>query len=593
MEEEKTTAKTNQTLNKAEYGSDVIVDVLKELDIEYISMNPGATLQGIHDSLVNYGGNKKPEIVLCCHEEIAVDLAHGYNMVSSKPMAAMVHNIIGLLHATMAIFNAWVGRIPVLVIGGTGPVNTEERRPWIDWIHTAVDQGNVVRDYVKWDNLAASLPAAVNAILRGYKISNAEPRGPVYVCLDSAIQEKKLAKSEPMPDASRYVPPASPQADPTALSKAAEMLFNAEHPVVIADFLGMKTGAMESLVELAETLSLPVLDKDGMLSIPTTHPLDLTGAENDLFAEADVILSLDVFDLYQALNMRETAVPLKNPPVNAKIIDISLRHYSVKGWVQDFGELQPVDLDISADTALAIPALTSIVKEMLAQQPGKRQQLQERFARLKAKHEAVRGAWQIEADKTSDETHISRTGLAVDLWAAIKNEDWVLINNARFNQPRQLWDITKPYQYIKRGQGGGIGFGIGRALGVALAHRPHKRLCVDIQPDGDLLYTSSGLWTAAHQRIPLLILMFNNRSYFNTENRQFIIAKHRGREVSNKIVGNRIENPAVDFATVARGFGVYGQGPIEKREDLAPALIRAIAYIKEKRLPALVDVIIP
>ncbi len=578
---------------RAEYGSDAVIDVMKALDIEYVALNPGATFRGLHDSIVTYGGNKKPEIILCPHEGIAIDIAHGYNLVSPKPMAAMVHNVVGLLQGSMAIFNAWVDRAPVLIIGATGPIDTEKRRPWIDWIHTALDQGNAVRDYTKWDNTATSVSGAVNGILRGYKISNTEPKGPVYVCVDSGVQEQKLDKPEVIPDIKRYAASTPVQADMAALRKAAELLISANHPVIIADYLTSKAGAMEALVALAETLSVPVINHDGRISFPTSHPLNLTKAKEKILAEADVVLSLDVFDLYHALNMVDDTTSAMKEPLKTTVIDISLRHFAIKSWAQDYGEIQPVDLDIAADTRVAIPALTIICREMLNALEGKRKLVRERFDIIKKQHDDLQAlAWENATENIRDEKVISRTGLAVTLWNAIKEEDWVLINNARFTQPMQLWDISRPYQYIGGRTGGGLGFGIGRAIGVTLAHKPFNRLCINMQPDGDLLYTTGGLWTVAHQQIPMLTIMFNNRTYRNSERHQEIVAKNRGRSTLQKGIGTEIKDPVVDFAALAKSFGIYGLGPVERSEDLRPTIDKAIKFIKEKKLPVLIDVVV-
>src|SRR5437016_11831401 len=165
-------------MGDAQYGSDLIVDALRALGIEYAALNPGATFRGLHDSLVNYGGNERPGIIQCCHEEIAVAVAHGYAKAAGKPMAAIVHDVVGLQHASMAIFNAWCDRTPILVMGGTGPMNTSKRRPWIDWIHTALVQGNWVRDFVKWDDQPVGIEAIPSSMMRGYRIAMSDPTGP-------------------------------------------------------------------------------------------------------------------------------------------------------------------------------------------------------------------------------------------------------------------------------------------------------------------------------------------------------------------------------------------------------------------------------
>jgi len=220
------------------YGSDVVVDLMKAFDIEYAAFNPGATFRGIHDSIVNYGGNYKPEVIFCCHEEISVALAHGYAKAKGKPMIAIVHNIVGLQHASMAIFNAWCDRVPIIVLGGTGPMDTTRRRPRIDWIHTALVQGNQVRDYVKWDDQPYNLACVPESFIRGYRIATTEPMAPIYINYDADIQEDAVTTPIEMPDISRFAPPAPMQANPEALRQAAELLVNAKSPLIIADYLG-------------------------------------------------------------------------------------------------------------------------------------------------------------------------------------------------------------------------------------------------------------------------------------------------------------------------------------------------------------------
>ncbi|MPZ48415.1 MAG: hypothetical protein GEU75_03725 [Dehalococcoidia bacterium] len=195
---------SKQRLSQAQYGSDLIVEMFASLGIPYVAFNPGSSYRGIHDSLVNFETAGMPEMVLCLHEEIAVAVAHGYARVTGKPMLAALHDLVGLQHGSMAIFNAWCDRVPMLVIGGTGPMAPENRRAHIDWVHTALVQGNVVRDIVKWDDQPASLQAIPESILRAYRIAMTEPSAPVYLCFDVDLQEAPISGSIPLPD-----PPAS------------------------------------------------------------------------------------------------------------------------------------------------------------------------------------------------------------------------------------------------------------------------------------------------------------------------------------------------------------------------------------------------
>ena len=350
---------------RSEYGSDVIVDLMEAYEIEYAALNPGATFRGLHDSIVNYGGNTMPQIILCNHEEIAVAVAQGYGKATGRPMVAIVHNVVGLLHAAMAIYTAWLDRAPVLVMGGTGPMAVETRRPWIDWIHTALVQGNAIRDYVKWDDQPASLQGIVESFIRGYRITTTEPQGPTYLCWDAALQEQRLESPVAIPDVKRYAPPSLAQADPSALDTAARWLIQAENPVILADYVGRNPAAVPPLIRLAENLATPVVDLGSRLNFPNTHPLDLTGAEADLLPNADVVLALDVFDIEKAISTvdRTARIPRSQLKSGTRLIHISFNDFMVRSWAQEHGRLQPIDLPIAADTSLAIPALADLLRQ--------------------------------------------------------------------------------------------------------------------------------------------------------------------------------------------------------------------------------------
>jgi thiamine pyrophosphate-dependent acetolactate synthase large subunit-like protein len=582
-----------QRNGKPEYGSDLIVELLKTYQVEYAALNPGATFRGLHDSIVNYGSNTLPQVIQCCHEEIAVAVAHGYGKAKGRPMAAIVHDIVGLLHASMAVYIAWLDRAPVLVLGATGPMAIEQRRPWIDWIHTALVQGQAVRDYVKWDDQPASHKSVVESFIRAHRIAMTEPRGPVYLCFDAALQEHHLDGAVPIPAIDRFAPPAPVQGDPRALEMGARWLVTATHPVVLADYVGRSSQGVEALVELAELLALPVIDLGSRFNFPNTHPLDLTGAEDELLPQADLVLALDVFDLQKALETVDRTTRQARPLIKngTKVIHISLNDLAERAWAQQYGRLHPVDLAIAADTVVALPELTALCRSLVEGEEKSRNRRRERIAALEVIRRRLRERWKNAADRVRDARPISVPRLATDLWEAVKDEHWVLVNRTLRGWTRRLWDWTSPSQYVGALMGGGVGYGIGHAMGAALAYVGSDNLCIDIQPDGDLLYTPSGLWTAAHHRIPLLIVMFNNRSYFNDEDHQVLMAKARGRPVENAHIGLRIDEPPVDFAGLARAFGIHGEGPIEDPADLRPALERAVRYVKREHQPALVDVI--
>ncbi|MCH8054806.1 MAG: thiamine pyrophosphate-binding protein, partial [Deltaproteobacteria bacterium] len=378
-----------------EYGSDVIVDLMKAFDIEYTAFNPGATFRGIHDSIVNYGGNYRPEVIFCFHEEISVALAHGYAKARGKPMIAITHNIVGLQHASMAIFNAWIDRVPVIVLGATGPMNTTRRRPRIDWIHTALVQGTQVRDYVKWDDQPFSLDSVPESFIRGYRIATTEPMAPIYINYDADLQEDALKEAIEIPDVTRFSPPAPMQANPEALRRAAQLLVEAKAPLIIADRLGRNPKTVASLVELAELLAIPVMDKGGRFNFPNTHPLDITGGVRELLQKADVVLALDVMDLYGALTevnrMTRVSEYITSPSV--KIVHISMNDMLVRSWAADYQVLQAVDVPISADTSVAVPELTQLCRQMMSGDWKRKGTIETRFNAIKGRHDGLRAKW--------------------------------------------------------------------------------------------------------------------------------------------------------------------------------------------------------
>jgi acetolactate synthase I/II/III large subunit len=576
-----------------EYGSDVIVDLMKAFDIEYAAFNPGATFRGIHDSIVNYGGNYKPEVIFCNHEEISVALAHGYAKAKGKPMIAIVHDMVGLQHASMAIFNAYIDRVPVIVLGGTGPMNTKRRRPRIDWIHTALVQGNQVRDYVKWDDQPYSLEDVPDSFIRGYRIATTEPMAPVYINYDADIQEDSIASSIEIPDVRRYAPPAPMQASAEALRQAAQLLVNAAAPLIVADTLGRNPKTVPALIALAELLAIPVVDKGARFNFPATHPLDATDGARELLKKADVILALDVPDLYGSLTTvsKQTRACEYITSPGVKLISISLNDMLVHSWAGDYHALQALDLAMSADTAVAVPELTRLCRELLGSNGKHKASVEARQKELAEKHQARRAKWRADAEAKSSQKEVSTAWLALELGEAIKKEDWVLVNGTSNGWARRLWDFTKPNQYLGASGGAGVGYGSGAAIGAALALKDSGKLSIDIQSDGDLLMTSSSLWTAAKHRVPLLIVMHNNQSFYNSEEHGIEVAKFRKRPVENAGIGTHVDDPAVDFAKVAEGFGVHAEGPIARPADVRPAIERALNFVKEKKLPALVDVI--
>lgn len=578
---------------RAEWGSDVVVDLLKAFEIEYIAINPGATFRGLHDSLVNYGGNHAPEIILCNHEEIAVALAHGYARARGRPMAAAVHNIVGLQHASMAIYNAWADRLPVIVLGGTGPMDTANRRPWIDWVHTANVQGNLVRDFVKWDDQPASVEAVPDSFIRAYRLATTDPQGPVYICYDGDVQEKRLESEVNFPSLDRY-PPALPlQAPEEGFEKSVRWLLEAKKPVILADWVGRREAGFNALGELAELLGAPVLDQFGRFNFPVQHPLNLTGQADKVIPQADLILALDVPDLEGATARRvqERGNRRATPSIaaGAKVVNVGLDDLLVRAWAADFNKLREADLMITADTSVFLPEL---VRRLKAEK--KLGELKDAIAKRRAEwgkiYQDKKAALETELKTRWEEKPVSMTRIYAELNESLKGEDWVLTNGSSQGKENLYLPAAKFNQILGKYKGGGLGYGLPASLGAALAHKGSGKFCLNIQPDGDLLFTVSALWTAVHHQIPLLSVVCSNRSYFNDEEHQERIAVVRNRSVENKTIGIRIEDPNVDFGAMARTYGCWGAGPITEPKDLIKTLREAVKVVKSGK-PAVVDVV--
>ncbi|MBI4332604.1 MAG: thiamine pyrophosphate-binding protein [Chloroflexi bacterium] len=574
----------------AVFASDLIVDLLKSLGIEYIAFNPGTTFKGLHESLVNYSDGR-PEMVLCLHEEVAVALAHGYGVTTGKPMAVAVHALVGLQHATMAVYNAWCDKAPVLLFGGAAALDAVARLNRPEWLHSAVVPGNLVRDFVKWDDYVVGWESLPDSILRAYRRAVEQPQGPVYVCLDQLMQEARLDGKGEFHDIAAMSKPGTLHADPDLLRQAASLLIQAEMPVIVADQMGRNQAAVSSLVQLADLLAAPVVDLGRRFNFPNNHPLDLKGVSRELIAQADVILALDVEDLWNQLHTmdRKTREVISLTKPGCRVIDISLRDLATRGWVQDYQRLQVSDVAVMADTAAAVPQLLGLCREK-ASRTSLTASDRRRWG--KEQHEALKVRWRQEAEGLSREKPVAMAWLLHEIWPAIKDEDWVLTSghSALAEWARRLWVMDRPYQLVPAG-GIGLGRGVGVATGAALACRKNGRLVIDLQPDGDLLYAPQAIWTAAGSRLPLVVIVYNNRCYGNSEYFLAQTARFRGRTEETRGTGTYLDNPPVDFVSLARSLGAFAEGPVTEPQDITPAVRRAVEKAKRNSMPAVVEVL--
>ena len=562
-------------------GADFMLDVLKSLGFEYIAANPGSAFRALHESVLNYGGNKNPELLTCCHEESSVALADGYARVEGKPMAVMAHSTVGLQHAAMAIYNSYAARVPVFIILGN-TIDAEARRPGIEWYHSAQDAVAMVREYSKWDDLPISLPHFAESAVRAYKIAMTPPMGPVVLVADSDLQETPFAKDDPRLRNTKLTLLAPLQGDSGAVAEVAKLLVNAENPVLLADRAVRSEAGMKLLVELAETLQAPVVGG----KFPSRHPLNQTGGRG-LIGNADVIVGLEVPDLWGTVNSYRDQLNRSYRRVTkpgAKLVSITTAELNIKSNYQYFQRYTEVDIAIGADPEATLPSLIEACKRLIT--PDRKRAFEERGKKLAAAHAQALERARTEATYAWDESPISTARLSAELWAQIKDKDWSLVNGGA----SRLWNVEKYYQTFGGGGAGGLGYAAPASVGAALANRKHGRLSVSIQTDGDLMYAPGVLWTAAHHRIPLLSVMHNNRAYHQEVMHIQRMADRHQRGITNAGIGTTITDPNIDFAAMARSLGIHGEGPISDPKDLAPALKRGVE-VAMRGEPVLIDVV--
>lgn len=578
-------------------GSDFMVDVIKSLDIKYLPANCASSYRGLHESLINYGGNKMPEFISCMHEESAIGMAHGYFKAAGKPLLSLCHGTVGLQHASMALYNAWCDRVPVMIMGGN-ELDAAHRPPGVPTFHSAQDINALVRDFTKWDDTPVSLQHFAQSFVRAYKISMTPPYGPVAISLDAGLQQEPMKEhGGEKPYIPRYVPTAPPQGDSGAVKEAARLLAAANNPVIVVDRAARTPNGVALLVQLAELLQAKVIDQGGRMNFPRTHYLS---AGPGVVNNADVIIGLEVADFWATVNafidngsnggVGENAPRIKK---DTKLISISSVELNTKANYQDFQRFQVVDVPMAADAEATLPALIEAVKSATSS---------ERKSAIDRRAEAARKSYAEALERTRreaaigwDASPISTARLCMEIYGAVKDLDWSLVASEGnvSNWPNRLWPMEKYHHWLGRSGGYGVGYGAPASVGAALANRDLGRFSLSIQSDGDLMYAPGVLWTAARHQIPLLAVMHNNRSWHQEAMHVQRVANFRNRKMNTGNdfgpIGTSIQNPDIEYHQLARSMGWWAKGPIKDPAQLAPALKEAIAVVKSGQ-PALLNV---
>ncbi len=576
-------------------GSDFMVDVIKTLDIKYLPSNCASSFRAIHESLINYGGNKMPEFLTCTHEESAVGMAHGYFKAAGKPLMSLCHGTVGLQHATMAIYNAWCDRVPVIVVGGND-LDAAHRPPGVPTYHSAQDINAIVRDYTKWDDTPVSLQHFAQSFVRAYKIATTPPYGPVAISLDAGLQQEPIHGNGEKLYIPKFTATAPPQGDTGAVKEAARLLANAERPVIVVDRAARTENGMRLLVQLAEALQAPVVDMGGRMNFPRTHYLTRPPT---VVNNADVILGMELSDFWGVVNAYtdngEHGIGINSSKIkpDTKLISITSAEFNTKANYQDFQRFQSVDVSMAADAEATLPALIEAVKAAIPN---------DRKAAIEKRGEAARKAYAEARERTKqaaavawDASPISTARLIMETYAQIKDLDWSLVSSSGnvSNWHRRLWPMEKYHHWLGASGGYGVGYGAPASVGAALANRDLGRFSVSIQSDGDLMYAPGVLWTAAKHKIPLLAVMHNNRGYHQEVMHVQRLSNFRNRVASlgNDLgpIGTSIQNPDIEYHKLAESMGWWAKGPIKDPAELGPAIKQAVAAVKAGQ-PALVNV---
>lgn len=563
------------------YGSDLAADVIRRLGIKYFAINPGASFRGLHDSIVNFRAEHTPEgdpeIIECTHEEIAVSAAHGYAKASGELMGVGLHNVVGLQHASMAIFNAWSDRVPMLMIGGGGPMDSELRRP-TDWTHTALVQGNLVRDFVKWDDQPTSFRGIVESLVRAHHLSASEPTGPVYVCLDSGLQERELPDElrDEVFDLSAAAPARPPAPDRAATEEIARAIRDAHFPVLLVGSGGEDPAAFAALSALAERWAVAIVDVGNRLNAATTDRMNVSFDLKPALQRADVIVAVEVKDLVGTVSdndrTKRTTVSFLAP--GTRVFQVGLSDFVARGFSTDYMALYPAEASVAGDPSRFLVDLDEVLGEAPAA-------LRERREEIAAWHDRLRAEARAKATEEWASSPIAWSSLVEAIRLALGNERYMVANgDGNRSWVRRLLDLTEPRQSLGGSAGGGLGYGIGATIGACLAHRGTDRIVVDLQSDGDFMMANGALWTFARYRLPALIVLNNNSSFYNSEEHAIRLAEARGRDDRRAGIGTQISNPDIDYAKMAESMGIVGIGPVDTADDLLAALRRAVLVVK-------------
>ncbi len=560
-------------------GSDLMVQALRDMGIEFVASNNGSSFEGIQESIANYGTppNHMPEYITALHEESSVDMANGYGKSEGRPMAAMLHGTIGIQHASMSIYQAYCSGTPMMLIVG--------RDDGFIQAHTADDMAAMCRSFTKWDAQPKTLPECIDALHEAYRQTVTPPTGPTLIVVDMELQKEEARDF--------VVPPFRPAViegvDNTTARDIAQRLLNASNPRLNTGMFRTPEG-VEAAVRLAELIGASASTNAMQLSMgfPQRHPLCGPGADTAY----DYALGLEAGS--PDLSLQRLSVKSLEAERDVMGVGFGSMRPGNGNRVRPGRQTQEQGTVLTVDAEASIPVIIAELSRLMT--PAKQREIEQRKTRhASANQEAfltnLRAAVE-EKKKGWDLSPVSTARLYAELWPLIMNEDWCLASPSGFSggHHRQLWEHNKPYSFLGDQGAAGMGYGLGACTGAALAARGRGRFVVNVQTDGDFNYAPGALWTAAHHELPMLTVMHNNRAWHQEFMFVQYLAGVRGRGTDRGHIGTVLRDPFIDYSKMADAYGVQSEGPIEDPTLLAAALERGVESVKTGK-PYLIDVV--
>lgn len=544
------------------YGSDVIVKLLEQLGIEYVAYNPGATIRGLQESITNSGSHIK--LITCCHEQIAVSIAHGYAKATGKLMAVLLHSNVGLLNASMSIFNAWCDRVPILILNGCGPMDSNERRPWIDWIHTSNSQGHIVGEFTKWYDQPSSLHALKESLCRAYCYAMSLPRAPVILCIDTSLQETNFQLEDKgffdIKDGNLIIQ--APAVAPKFLEEIKRELIYAKQPVVVIGRARLNSVSRSFLKDILIRFYATAIDEGEGYNISNNPFLYKGGDKSEIYSKADLILGLEADSIGEIAEQNNKAV----------IYNIGTHSMLISKWSADYRRFSDKVKYILGDPHVFLKEFVKLKKDCYEEQERDR-----------------RSNTNIYSNENFSSCN-EQFDILCKIGTVLSKEEFLLTNPGSYDDKKIIdncWEFTDKSYHIGSSGGAGLGYGLAASIGATLGVGD-KKICVDIQSDGDFLFLPSGLWTLVHYKVPLLIILLNNGGYGNTRNHFVSISKSRGRSYLQN--GSDLENPEVNYTGLAKAFGFEYTEKICGTENLEETLKNAICIVKSEKKPFFLEI---